>query len=88
MAERRQGQGLKSITPRLTAQTRWAASLAQSSRAERPLGKCTVVDSSQSGAPLGTRFWKKKSPPAPSTNRFSVVGRSRRWISAASATST
>jgi hypothetical protein len=62
--------GLKSITPRLTARTRCAASLATSSRALRPLGKWTVAVSSHSGDPLGTRFWKKNSPPAPSTNRF------------------
>ena len=59
---RRAGHGLKSITPRLTAQTRWAASLATSSVALRPLGNLTVAVSSQSGAFFGTRFWKKNSP--------------------------
>ncbi len=83
---RRAGQGLKSITPRFTAQTRCAASLAQSSVALRPLGNLTVAVSIQSGAVFGTRFWKKNSPPAPSTKRFIVVGRSRRCRHAASAT--
>ncbi len=83
---RRAGHGLKSITPRLTAQTRCAASLAQSSVALRPLGNRTVAVSSQSGAVFGTRFWKKKSPAAPSTKRFIVVGRSRSCRQAASAT--
>ena len=43
--------------------------------------------SATSGALSGTRFWKKKSPPTPSTQRFSVVGRSRRWRTTASSQS-
>ena len=34
-----------------------------------------VVDCSQSGAPFGTRFWKKDLPAAPSGNRCSMAGR-------------
>ena len=36
--------------------------MATSSVALRPLGKVKVAVSSQSGAPFGTRFWKKNSP--------------------------
>ncbi len=50
-----------------------------SSRAWRPLGKVTVAVCSHSGALSGTRFWKNGSPPTPSTQRLSTVGRSRRW---------
>jgi hypothetical protein len=77
---------LKSTTPRLTAQARCAASFATSSVAVRPLGKVKVAVCSQSGAPLGTRFWKKNSPLTPSTKRFIVPGRSRSWFTAASST--
>ncbi len=41
-------------------------------------GKCTVVVCEPVGAVSGTRFWKKNSPATPSTQRLSVVGRSRR----------
>jgi hypothetical protein len=40
-----------------------------------PLGVDTVVVCSQSGAFLGTRFWKKDGPPAPSGKRWSSTGR-------------
>ena len=50
---RRTGHGLKSMTPRLTAHARCAASLGHSSVAVRPLGKLTVAVWSHSGAPLG-----------------------------------
>ena len=40
-----------------------------------PLGVVTTVVCSQSGAPEGTRFWKKDLPPAPSGNRWSMAGR-------------
>ncbi len=75
---RRTAQGFQSITPRLTPQSRWAASFGTSSRAWRPLGKVTVAVCSHSGAPCGTRFWKNGSPATPSTQRLRTVGRSRR----------
>jgi hypothetical protein len=40
-----------------------------------PLGVDTVVVCSQSGAFLGTRFWKNEGPPAPSGNRCRSTGR-------------
>ena len=51
-----------------------------------PLGKRTSTVCSQSGAESGMCFWKNGLAPAPSTKRFSVVGRPRRWTSTASAT--
>ena len=81
---RRTGQGFQSITPRLTPQARCAPSATTSSRAVRPLGKLTVALCSHSGALSGMRFWKKNSPVTPSTQRLSVVGRSRRWRTTAS----
>ena len=35
---------------------------------------------------MGARFWKKNSPLTPFTKRFSVLGRSRSWFTAASST--
>ena len=52
----RTGHGFQSITPRLTPQTRCAASLGSSSRAVRPLGKLHLGVCSQSGAVSGIRF--------------------------------
>ena len=49
-----------------TAQTMWATSAATSACEGVPLGVWTVVVWSQSGAFLGTRFWKNDGPPAPS----------------------
>jgi hypothetical protein len=49
-------------------------------------GKETVAVCSHSGRFSGTRFWKKKSPVMPARQRLSVVGRSRRWLTVASAT--
>jgi hypothetical protein len=40
-----------------------------------PLGVATMVVCSQSGMFLGTRFWKKEGPDAPSGNRWSSTGR-------------
>jgi hypothetical protein len=59
----------------LTAQIRWATSAATMARDGVPLTVWTVVVSSQSGASLGTRFWKNDGPPAPSGNRCMRVGR-------------
>ena len=73
------------MLPRFAAHTRCAASTGHSSVALRPLGNVTVAVSSHSGAPLGTRFWKKTSPSIPSRQRLSTVGRSRSPTSTASA---
>jgi hypothetical protein len=78
---------LKSITPRFTAQTRWAASLATSSSAVRPDGNATVAVCSHSGTFCGTRFCQIGSSMMPLTKRFMTVGRSRTCTSAASAIS-
>ena len=40
-----------------------------------PFGVETSIVWSQSGAPLGTRFWKNDLPSAPSGNRCSIAGR-------------
>jgi hypothetical protein len=40
-----------------------------------PFGVATVVVCSQPGMFLGTRFWKKEGPVAPSGNRWSSTGR-------------
>ena len=53
----------------------WATSAATSACDGVPLGVCTVVVSSQSGAFLGTRFWKNDGPPAPSGYRSIRIGR-------------
>jgi hypothetical protein len=82
---RREGCGLKSMTPRFTAQTRCAASLATSSSAVRPDGNATVAVCSHSGMLFGTRFCQIGSSRIPFTKRFITVGRSRRWTSTASA---
>jgi hypothetical protein len=74
--------------PRLTAHTRWAASLATSSSAVRPDGNETVAVCSQSGTCWGTRFCQIGSSMIPLTKRLRTVGRSRRCTSAASAIST
>jgi hypothetical protein len=76
------------MTPRLTAQARWAASLATSSSAVRPDGKDTVAVCSQSGMFFGTRFCQIGSSRMPFTKRFMTVGRSRTWTRTASASST
>ena len=52
-----------------------------------PLGVETVVVSSQSGAPVGTRFWKKDLPVAPWGKRWSMAGRPPAVLSSASPTS-
>jgi hypothetical protein len=62
--------------------------LATSSSAVRPDGNATVAVCSQSGTFCGTRFCQIGSSMIPFTKRFMTVGRSRRWISAASATVT
>ena len=76
---------MKSMTPRFTAQTRCAASLATSSSAVRPDGKPTVAVWSQSGIVRGTRFCQIGSSMIPFTKRFMTVGRSRRCTSTGSA---
>ena len=53
----------------------------------RPDGKSTVAVCSQSGIDFGTRFCQIGSSMIPLTKRFIAAGRSRTWISAASATS-
>jgi hypothetical protein len=73
------------MTPRLTAQTRCAASFATSSSAVRPDGKATVAVCSQSGTFCGTRFCQIGSSRMPLTKRFIIVGRSRTWTRTASA---
>jgi hypothetical protein len=74
------------MTPRFTAQTTCAASLATSSSAVRPDGNATVAVCSHSGIVFGTRFCQIGSSMIPLTNRFMTVGRSRRWTSTASDT--
>ena len=58
-----------------TAQRMWARSRATRALEVVPLGVLTTIVSSQSGAPLGTRFWKKDLPLAPSGKRCMRVGR-------------
>ena len=62
-SSRRAGQGLKSITPRLTAHAKWAASLQTSSVALRPLGKVTVAVCSHSGVLRGHALLPDRAPP-------------------------
>ena len=69
------GHTWKPRQPMLTAHTRWATSAATSALDGVPLTVSTIVVCSQSGAFLGTRFWKKFGPPAPSGNRCISVGR-------------
>ena len=61
----RYGQTWKPRQPRFTAHARWATSATTSAREGVPLGVCTVVVCSHSGALAGTRFWKNDEPPAP-----------------------
>src|SRR6476661_8356065 len=54
----RYGHTCRPMQPRFTAHTMWATSAATSACEGVPLGVCTVVVCSQSGAFLGTRFGK------------------------------
>ena len=60
--------------------------MATSSSAVRPDGNATVAVCSHSGTFFGTRFCQIGSSMIPLTKRFITVGRSRTWMSAASAT--
>jgi NAD(P)H-dependent flavin oxidoreductase YrpB (nitropropane dioxygenase family) len=96
----RTGQGWKVSVPRLAAQATTAGSVGQTSSAERPLGNSMRAVFTHSGAPLGTRFWKKASPPwlcwvdslapskTPAGQRSRVVGRLRSARRIPSATDT
>ena len=59
----------------MTAQATCATSAATSARDGVPLTVSTMVVSSQSGAPSGTRFWKNDLPLAPCGNRCISTGR-------------
>ena len=59
----------------LTAQRMWARSSLTRALDVVPLGVLTTMVVSQSGAPLGTRFWKNDFPLAPSGKRCMRVGR-------------
>ncbi len=74
------------MQPRFTIHASWAASRTTISSAVRPDGKLSSTVSIQSGREDGRRFWKKKSPSAPLTNRFSAIGRPATPRSAPSAT--
>ena len=74
--------------PRLAAQASTATSVGHTSSAVRPLGKRICTVSSQSGAPLGARFWKNDSPSTPSGYRRRVSGLSRTAASIRSPTAT
>jgi hypothetical protein len=63
------------MQPRLITHARWAASRTTTSLAVLPEGKLSSTVSIQSGRDSGARFWKKASPPAPFTKRFSAIGR-------------
>ena len=75
------------IVPIWAAQATVASSVGQTSSAWRPEGKSIRAVRTHSGAPCGTRFWKKASPPpfcrvettipgcTPFGQRSSVVGR-------------
>ena len=70
----------------LTAHRRWARSAMTRAREGVPLGVCTMVVCSHSGAPSGIRFWKKLEPSAPLGKRCSSTGRSYIWRITASST--
>ena len=53
----RTGQGWKVIVPSWAAQTIVAGVCGQTSSAVRPDGKAIRAVRTQSGAPVGTRFW-------------------------------
>ncbi len=55
----------------------WARSAATSASEVVPFGVLTTAVSSQSGASLGTRFWKNDDPPTPLGNRCINTGRPR-----------
>jgi hypothetical protein len=74
------------MQPRLTTQASWAASRTTTSWAVRPEGKRSSTVSTHGGRDSGARFWKKNSPSAPLTNRFSAIGRPATPRSAPSAT--
>ncbi len=74
------------MQPRLTIQASCAASRSTTSRAVRPEGNLSSTTSTQSGRASGARFWKKNSPSAPFTYRFSAIGRPPAPRSAPSAT--
>ena len=59
----------------MTAQATCATSAATSARDGVPLTVSTMVVSSHSGAPSGTRFWKNDLPLAPCGNRCISTGR-------------
>ena len=74
------------MQPRLTTHRSWAASRTTTSSAVRPEGNDSSTVSIHSGREVGARFWKKKSPAAPSTNRLRAMGRPATPRSAPSAT--
>ncbi len=63
------------MQPRLITHASWASSRTTTSCAVRPEGKLSSTVSTHSGRDWGARFWKKNSPSAPFTNRFSAMGR-------------
>ena len=69
------GQTWKPRQPRFTAQITWAMSAITSASDVVPFGVDTVAVASHSGGLLGTRFWKKDLPLAPSGNRWRSTGR-------------
>jgi hypothetical protein len=78
VSARREFHGWNSTVDICTAQITLASSVTHSSSACRPYrGKPTRTVSSQSGAPLGTRFWCTFSPATPAGNLCSMHGRSR-----------
>ena len=74
------------MQPRLATQARPAASSMTTSSAVRPDGNVRVAVRMNAGRFSGARFWKNGCPAAPSTNRFSAIGRPPAPRSAPSAT--
>jgi hypothetical protein len=61
--------------PRFTTQASCASVRTTISCALRPEGNFNSTTSVHGGRDAGARFWKKNSPPAPSTKRLSAMGR-------------
>ncbi len=85
-ASARDGHTCSPRQPRLTAQTTCATSATTSAFDVVPFGVDTTAVCSQSGAFLGTRFWKKDGPVAPCgwrcirTGRPAIARISGSWI--------
>ena len=74
------------MQPRLIAHASAAGLSTTTSSAVRPDGNDSSTVRTYGGTDFGARFWKNACPAAPSTKRFSAIGRSMTPRRAPSAT--